>query len=114
MKEIYSDRDSVRVGHAKSLLEAAGISCFVRNEASGALIGASIAGVLPMFYPVLCVAFDEDYTQARGILKAWLDEQKANPDNQPESPDWICPHCGETVPAGFDECWSCQTLRASP
>ncbi len=109
MKEVYNDRDQIRVGQAKSLLESAGISCFVRNETSGALIGASIAGVLRQFDPELCVAFDQDYPQAHEIIKQWLDGQKVHAGGENDAADWICPGCGETVPGSFGECWACQS-----
>jgi hypothetical protein len=29
-------------------------------------------------------------------------------------PSWICPHCHESNPGNFDECWKCQRIRTEP
>jgi hypothetical protein len=57
MKQIYSSPDSAQVGFIQSLLQAADISCEVRNEA----VSQVMVGI--QFAPELWVR-DEDYDQA--------------------------------------------------
>lgn len=102
MKEIFTDIDSARVGMFKSLLEEAGIACFVRNEISGNMLTVV---PIPVFYPALCVINDGDYERAEQILN---DHQQVMPTRTGE---WTCPHCRSVVPAGFDTCWNCERER---
>ncbi len=97
MKDIFTDSDSARVGLYKSLLDEAGIACFVRNENFG-----PTSVPIPVFYPTLCVLNDADYDRAVVIL----DDYQKNPG--PRAAEWVCPHCRSTVPAGFDTCWNCE------
>ena len=104
MKQVYVHSDSMRVGHAKSLLEAEGVVCFIQNELSHNLVGGSLVGPLKLFDPVLCVADDADYTRALELIQEW-------DRNQVETytgAEWKCPNCGQSVPGNFQECWSCQ------
>ena len=100
MKEIFTDQDSTRVGYFKSLLEAEGIACYVRNELSNQLAEIPIR----VFYPVLCIISDGDYNRAQGILEPYRRALTA-------APDWKCPKCQSLVPAGFETCWNCQSER---
>ncbi|MBP7948345.1 MAG: DUF2007 domain-containing protein [Verrucomicrobiales bacterium] len=104
MKSVFMDVDSTRVGYAQSLLEAAGISCFVRNATSQALIGASLTGALRLFDPELCVWNDADHAEAVHIVLAALGPGE-------NGPDWLCPACGEMAPHAHDSCWNCQHPR---
>ena len=29
-------------------------------------------------------------------------------------PSWTCPHCNESNPGNFNECWKCRRLRTEP
>jgi len=107
MKEIFSHADSMRIGHAKSILEAEGIACFIRNEVSHNLIGGSLVGQLKLFDPVLCLADDDDYSRAMELL----DHSANGRGNHYLGPDWTCAACGQSVPGSFGECWSCHTMR---
>ena len=61
MKEIFSSGDSAAIAVARSMIEAAGITCETRNDAvSQALVGAP-------FYSELWVR-DEDYAAAAELL----------------------------------------------
>lgn len=102
MKDVYTHIDSARVGLFKSLLDEAGISCFVRNETSSNLM----AGVpIPVFYPTLCVINDAEAVRAEAIVAEY---QQTAPLGAGE---WVCPNCKSVVPAGFDTCWNCERER---
>ncbi len=63
MKQLLTSPDSALTGLARSVLEAAGIPCEIRNESvSQAIVG------MP-FSPELWVG-DEDYDEARRLLAA--------------------------------------------
>jgi hypothetical protein len=99
MKEVFVHPDSVRVGLCKSLLEQAGIACFIRNEHSHhAFTGIPV----PVFYPALCVNNDADLPAALALVKASQNAEET------EGSEWQCPTCGESVPPGFDICWNCE------
>jgi Putative prokaryotic signal transducing protein len=99
MKEIFRHSDSARVGLYRSILEDAGIPCFVRN--------ANTPEFLPDFFPSLCVLEDEDHPKALKILR------NATKSQPTEAETWKCDSCGEAVPDNFDTCWNCETPRAS-
>ena len=97
----------MRVGHAKSLLEAEGIVCFIQNELCHNLVGGSLVGPLRLFDPALCIADDADYPRALELIQAW----ERNLLEPSTGSDWKCPNCGQSVPGNFQECWSCQHFR---
>jgi hypothetical protein len=105
MREIFVHQDSARVGLYQSILESAGIPTFMRNSISGTFMTELPA---PIFFPVLCVANDEDYDRAMEVLG------KVEKPEPSDAPDWKCPACGETVPGTFDACWKCQAPRGGP
>lgn len=103
MYELYVHPDHVRVGFCKSVLEEAGIPCFIRNENTNNTMTGMPS---PLFFPALCVLNDEDIERSRELLNAFL--------NTPPStaPDWTCLSCGEKdIPGSFDSCWKCGTMR---
>ena len=107
MREVYSDQDFTRVGYFKSILDAEGIRCFIRNE-HGQTISRGFAGFFQRFQwlvPRLCIVDDEDMEDALTLLLPHY--------RPPESslPDWTCPACKESVPGSFDSCWKCQTPK---
>jgi hypothetical protein len=62
MKQVYSSRDSAKVGLMQSILDSADIPCEVRNDAmSQAMIGVP-------FEPELWVLRDEDYDKAKQVI----------------------------------------------
>ncbi len=102
MREVFIHQDSAFVGLCKSVLDGAGIPNFVRNG----LTNNSITGIpVPLFYPTLCVANDEDYEAAVELLREVIKPEPS------EGPDWKCPACGEEVPGTFENCWKCQAER---
>ncbi len=62
MKQVFSSPDSVQVGLAQSILDAAGIACEVRNET----VSQAVPGI--PFTPELWVLRDEDYEEARRLV----------------------------------------------
>ncbi len=103
MKEIFVHHDPTIVGLKKSILEQAGIDCFIRNENTSATFGAGALGLVQSaaFDPVLCIVDDTRYEEAIALV--------GNPNAPPPlpQPEWRCPKCGEMVPGNFDICWNC-------
>ena len=71
MKRLLASPDSAQIGLLRSRLEAAGISCELRNEhLSPAMPGAP-------FYPELWVLDDAQFSEASKLIAAW--QQPAPP-----------------------------------
>ena len=90
MREVIGTWDRARLGWYESVLESAGIRCFIRgyhDDYGGA--------------PTLCVADDADFRPAVEILRQVRALETA------VTADWSCPACGEQVPGNFDVCWNC-------
>jgi hypothetical protein len=104
---VFVHPDPTVVGLKKSLLEEAGIDCFIQNENTAATFGAGMLGLVqsPVFDPTLCIIDDSRFEEATALLKAAGEPPVAVP------ADWRCPHCSETVPGNFDTCWNCSTDR---
>src|SRR5687767_4108163 len=105
MKKIYSAQDLLMLGHLKSVLEARGIDCVLRNvHLSGAM------GELPPIecWPELWVLDDEKYARAQGILGRAL-----APLQSVQKP-WKCGRCAEVIEGQFLECWNCGASRRQP
>lgn len=98
MKRVYCSDDLVMAGHLKSLLDADGIECFLKNQY---LTGGR--GDLPLneCWPELWVTQDENYDQAMTIIAAVI----SNP-NKLQASDWRC-SCGELIEGQFGSCWNC-------
>lgn len=107
MKEVFAHHDPTIVGFKKSILDAAGIDCFIRNENTSATFGAGAFGLVqsPVFDPVLCIIDDQRYEEALALLKAAAEVAP------PAGADWRCPKCGESVPRNFEVCWSCSAPK---
>jgi len=108
MKEVFCHHDPTVVGLKKSILEEAGIDCFIRNEHTSATFGAGALGFVqsPVFDPALCIVDDSLYDEAMALLKSAGEPPLA------DRADWRCPKCGETVPGNFATCWNCSSLAA--
>ena len=105
MKEVFRNADSALVGMYQSLLEDAGIQCFIYNWTTQQAVIRGVAAAilpLPIFFPTLCVLNDDDYAEAMEILTTPTDSGE----------EWKCPACGEAVPNNFTSCWKCQSPRA--
>ena len=103
MKEVFVHHDPTVVGWRKSVLDEAGMHCFIRNENTSATLGAGCFGLVqsPIFDPVLCILDDDRYDEAMALMG-----RGKGPPPLPRA-DWRCPHCGETVPGNFEICWNC-------
>ena len=101
MKELFRERDFTRVAYFQNLVEAEGISTFIRNQH---LTNSGLSEIpIPEFFPALCVLNDEDHPAAVEIIRRSLEENARNADAE-EIP---CPGCGEPNPQNFELCWSC-------
>jgi len=102
MTEIFVHPDLTQLTHCRSILEEAGVACFIRHEETHDLI----AGLPdPLRQPSLFVTDDADAERARELLRDVAGAEKG------DAPDWKCPKCGETVPGNFSSCWKCETLN---
>lgn len=101
MKELFRERELIKVSFYQQLLEAEGIATMIRNEH---LTMSGLTEIpIPEFFPALCVLNDDDYEAAMEIIRTHLAADKEAADT--ESP---CPSCGESNPDNFDICWSCE------
>jgi len=100
MREVFSHPDVTEVGFYKTMLDAAGIPSFIRNENA-----STIGLVSAIFSPALCIVEDAQFDEAIRILKS----------RQPQGPisltEWTCPACSEKNPPNFDSCWKCNAFR---
>lgn len=97
MRRVHTSESLAAIGHARNVLERAGIRCTVRNETlSGAL------GEVPFLecLPELWVVHDDDLIEAQRIL----DDLAVAP---ADAPAWSCLGCGETNDGAFAACWRC-------
>ena len=107
---VHSSWNSFEAHIVKTALEQAGISVTLKNE-----LLAPLAGALPMGDVMAEVWIDEaDEELAAQILKKTQGELSLTNPQAPggelsEAEDRMCKSCGETSPAHFTECWSCQS-----
>jgi hypothetical protein len=99
MKEVFRDQDITRVSYYQTVLEAEGISCFVKNQDTTMVTAAMPA---TEFYPVLCVTNDDESEAAKETLRTHFQQDAVLSQREVQ-----CPHCKEFNPANFDLCWSC-------
>ena len=96
MKKVYSAENVVMAGHVESLLQEAGINCFIKNQnLSGAM------GELPPLecWPEVWINDDSLETKAKNIIDQTV--RQAEP-----GPQWLC-ECGELIEGQFGSCWNC-------
>jgi Putative prokaryotic signal transducing protein len=105
MKKLYSAQDLLMLGHLKSVLEARGIDCVLRNMHLTAAMGE-----LPPIecWPELWVCEDEQYGAAQAVLTRAFAPLKS------VQKSWQCGHCGEVIEGQFLECWNCGSSRSRP
>jgi hypothetical protein len=96
MKLIYTHENIALVGSARNLLDAAGISCVIRNQFAGGGVG-ELSYV--QSWPELWALEDADYGRACACIEDALERADAA--------DWCCERCGETNAAAFELCWQC-------
>ena len=103
MREVSVHRDPAVVGFHRSILESAGMLCYIRNEHTSASLGAGMFGAVQshLFDPVLCIVDDSRYDEAVNLIRDAI-----HPEDIARA-DWKCPKCGEDVPGSFDTCCNC-------
>jgi hypothetical protein len=103
MKKVFVSQDLVEVEMLKECLEQAGIPCMIKNQQT-----SSLAGGIPFaeVFPELWVLKDEDYDQAKELLKM----EAARSDVAQTT--WRC-SCGELHSNEFTTCWKCGRTRGS-
>ncbi|RYD27721.1 MAG: DUF2007 domain-containing protein [Verrucomicrobiaceae bacterium] len=100
MIELLRQRDLTKISYYQSLLEAAGIPTFIRNENLSTTEGVSI----PDFFPALCIVNDTDEAAAVQIMRGDMEQAEQAADG-----DVTCAKCSEVSPANFGSCWNCGT-----
>lgn len=102
MKLIFSSPNLVEVSELKDMLDAAGIDCYIANEAA-----AKLTGGIPMSetMPELWIEDDARLEEAMQIKQSWQSPPPVN------APPWTCPKCGETIEPQFTSCWKCGTAK---
>jgi hypothetical protein len=103
MKKIFSSPIVGEIPRLKSMLESAGITCFLRNEISA---GLSPEVPLSESTPELWIEDDDRLAEALKIKAEFLSSAVAIGKN------WQCEKCGETSEPQFTSCWNCGALRA--
>ena len=102
MQRVFTDCDAVLSGLIRSVLEAAGIACLLRNQyLTGAL------GELPVneCWPQVWVVDDDDAPRALRLIGETL------PSAALGGECWDCPGCGESLEPQFRQCWQCGARR---
>jgi hypothetical protein len=90
MQRFFRHHDRFHVYQVKSILDDAGIPCFVKNE----LVQGAIGEIPPMdSEPEIWLQDSEWQSKAQKIL------------------DWACAHCGQMNEFQFAICWKCQEPR---
>lgn len=107
MKVVFSDLDFTRVGLMKSVLDAAGIACYIQNQHTHTLVSSM---PIELFYPKLCVVDDGDEVEALGLIGQVMGSRHPDADLDLQ---WQCVGCGEMVPEVFGSCWNCELVRES-
>ncbi len=102
MRDLLTSLDSTRLGFYKSILDEAGIGCFIRNETTAQLVNIFI---MPL-QRTLCLLNDGDFDQASALLRVHLSPEPCG------SEEWRCDSCKESNPASFEVCWQCQVAKA--
>jgi len=96
MKMVYTTENHFIVNNVKNLIEAQGISTFIKNEFS-----QSAAGEISAFdaWPEIWVFDDSDFQRADDLIKSMYSSNS--------SVDWICNNCAENNDPSFEICWNC-------
>ena len=98
MKLVYSNENHFLVNNAKLLIDAQGISTFIKNEFAQGAVGE----ISPFdAWPEVWVTNDDDFEQAIEILKSSHSSDKGK--------DWVCQSCSEENDPSFEVCWNCQS-----
>jgi len=89
--------------HLRTVLEAEGIQCQMRNEMTA---GLSAAVPVSESVPELWVVDDDMVPRALEVVG----DIETQPGEGGES--WVCSNCGELLEAQFGSCWKCNTPKS--
>lgn len=95
MKLIYTHANPMLVANTLNLLQHAGYSVQLRNQ----FIGGAAGDLSPFDTWQEVWIKDIQWDGA----KAYLNEHWAKASGE----EWHCPHCQESNPAHFEQCWHC-------
>ena len=100
MTRVFTGGSLAEVGHLKSLLELAGIRCFIKNE----LLSSGL-GDIPFLecQPELWVLDDGRAAEAGTLIR----ESMVNAPRLMHGPSWTCRRCGASNEPQFGACWQC-------
>lgn len=98
---VYTDENLFLVSNAKNIIDAVGITSFLKNEFAQGAVGEVSAFDC---WPELWVLEDSDYNKAMAAIAA--------SEKSVSMPDWICNQCGEKNDASFEVCWQCNYEQA--
>ena len=103
MRKIFSSPIVGEIPQLRSMLESAGIACWVRNE-----VTAGLSPEIP-----LAESTPELWIQDAGRLAEAL-QIKADFQSAPTilGAAWKCPKCGELSEPPFTSCWKCGAAKA--
>ena len=96
MQLVYTHPNPLIVGNVKNILEQAGIEAVTLNQFAAGGVG-ELAPINA--WPELWVVKEGDAPRAQELVQRIEHGEKS---------DWICSHCGEKNPGGFECCWSCE------
>jgi hypothetical protein len=102
MKMILSSPIVGEIPRLKNMLESAGITCVLRNEAS-----AGLSPEIPIneSTPELWIQDDHRLAEALQIKADFLSSAII------AGADWKCQKCGETSEPQFTSCWKCGAMK---
>jgi hypothetical protein len=106
MQHFYYHPSRFQVYQVKSLLDDAGIPCFIKNE----FIQGAMGEVSPLDCEPEVWLIDGEWEQkAKQILSGFEIEQAQI--GKGDKNDWFCHACGEKNESQFAICWQCQKAR---
>lgn len=102
MIKVFEDFELSKVGQFQSVLEAAGIRTYLKNQYT-----SSVLGEIPFVeaLPELWILEDEDVVIAKRLIQELLSKSDET------EPEWTCTECGSRVDGVFARCWKCNAHR---
>ena len=94
---VYANENSFLANNVRNLIEAQGISTFIKNEFAQGAVGEVSAFDA---WPEVWVINDVDFERAKEILKLSQSGTKGD--------EWVCERCSEKNDPSFEVCWNCQ------
>jgi predicted RNA-binding Zn-ribbon protein involved in translation (DUF1610 family) len=112
MIKIYSSPYIVDCDQLRMLLSSAGIRSEMRNEFGHPIGLAALGGAAEFAAPEVWID-GTNHADAAEIVRRFTQTitRKSRQPADATIPEWVCPHCGETVITTFSACWKCDTPR---